>query len=69
MKKSKMKNALESSSTLPALTDFKAWGKRLRRSYRMGTAKLTKRDKALPQRDRRLNSFKRAAYSYLRGLK
>ena len=69
MKQSKKKNELESSKTPPALSDFKAWGKRLRRSYRMGTAKLTKRDEALPQRDRKLSAFKRAAYSYLRDLR
>lgn len=69
MKKSTKAKTLELSGTLPALTDFKAWGKRLRRSYRMGTAKLTKREEALPQRDRKGNAFKRAAYGYLRDLR
>ena len=66
MRKLNKRNTADRS---PELSDFKAWGKRLRRAYMKASDKAAESQSTLRPRKRGPNAFKLSAYRYLRELK
>lgn len=66
MEKLKKRSA---ANRAPELTDFEAWGKRLRRAFKKASAKVTASESTIRQRKSALNIFKVCSYQYLRQLK
>lgn len=59
----------KTSKRSPELTDYKAWGKQLRRAFKKAFGKAAASESTLRPRKRGPNAFKLSAYRYLRELK